>query len=170
VSRILRGGKRPRRWIDRLYATLLKFSLAAFANDLKPTTTIKLIVLFIGTYAGVCLLLAYISGWMKLATFYRSSQEVNEGQAFNFQSAWMRSIGFYNHCVTMTATANGIFISVWFLFRIGHSPLFVPWEDITVKRAKWLLGEMVELRFNKAPSIAFRISSNLYRNLCLKSS
>lgn len=150
---------------------MLAFDLVVeFAKELEPATAIKIVVVFIGIYAGVCLFLAYISGWMKLATVYRSSQGVGNSVTRHFQSGSMRLIGFYNHCLTFTPTREGLFISVFFLFRIGHPPLFVPWEHITTRQAKWLFSNMIELRFRKTPSIPFRLSKDLYEDLLLEAS
>lgn len=148
---------------------MFKFLVTAeFAKELDPATAVKVILIFIGTYAGVCLLLSYIGGWMTLATSYRSSREVRNALTNHFQSASMRLIGFYNHCLSITPTKDGLFISVFFLFRIGHPPLFVPWDDITMMQARWLFGDMVELRFSKAPTIPFRISKSLYEDLLVE--
>ena len=101
-------------------------------------------------------LLASMSGWRKLAEIYPATQP--------FSGRWMRpwaaSMGWgvnYNGLLNIGPDAAGIHISIFFLFRPGHPPLFIPFEEITatearIWRTKWL--SMARLQFAR-PSSAY---------------
>jgi hypothetical protein len=71
----------------------------------------------------------------------------------------------YNNCVTIGANFQGIHLSVLFLFRVGHPPIFIPWEDVTVKPRprRWLPA--VELNFRQRPHVPLIISRRLSERL-----
>ena len=49
------------------------------------------------------------------------------------QSAAMRWLTHYNNVLTVGADSEGLFLVPFFLFRVGHPPLFVPWAEITAE-------------------------------------
>jgi len=95
-----------------------------------------------------------MSGWHKLAEVYRATQP--------FSGTWMRpwaaSMGWgvnYNGLINIGADTSGIYISIFFLFRPGHPPLFIPLGEISATGARtwrtmWL--SMARLQFGKFPS------------------
>jgi hypothetical protein len=105
-------------------------------------------------------LIGRISGWSTLANFYRFSGEFT-GQRWRFQSAQLRWYLGYNNCLTIGANESGLFLSVFFLLRIGHPSLFIPWGDVSVIMKKGIWGKYAEFRFRQAPAIPLRISQNL---------
>ncbi len=78
-------------------------------------------------WISVSVLLSRLSGWGKLAqNFPATGQE--SGKTFRFQSAyvgWVR----YKGALTFLLNSDGFGLSIMFPFRIGHSPLFIPWEN-----------------------------------------
>jgi len=109
-------------------------------------------------------LIGRISGWSTLATFYRFSESFM-GECWRFQSAEMRWKVGYNNCLTIGASASGLYISIFFLFRFGHPPLFVPWSEISVNMKKSFFRKYMEFQFQKAPMIPFRVSERLGQRL-----
>jgi hypothetical protein len=68
----------------------------------------------------------------------------------------------YGSCVNVGVNQNGLYLSVVFLFRLGHPPLFIPWPDISAtKKRGFFFFKLVELRFAKCPRIPFVISQRL---------
>ena len=127
------------------------------------TDHVELIVLAgVGFWIGVGLLIARIGGWAALAAAYSHSGEF-QGERLRFQTAQMRWGTNYGGCLTIGANHRGLFLSVLFLFRIGHPPLFIPWTDISVSDPKGRWFSYVELRFRRAPSIPLRVSEQLAR-------
>ena len=86
---------------------------------------------FVGLWIGVSLSVARLGGWATLATFYCFSGSFN-GDCWRFQSGELRWKIGYNNGLTVGANPTGLYLSVFFLFRLGHPDLFVPWADISV--------------------------------------
>ncbi len=72
-------------------------------------------------------LLSRLSGWARLAEHYRAT-----GHAAG-ESAWMRTgrIGVvqYHSCLCFRVNDDGLRITVAFPLRLGHPPLFIPWDQ-----------------------------------------
>ena len=109
-------------------------------------------------------LISHASGWAALAEQYRS-QETFTGRCWSFQSCQMRWLMGYNNCLKIGADPRGLFISVLFLFRMAHPPLFIPWRDISYVRKKILWTQVVEFRLGRDLNIPFRIRVPLAENL-----
>ncbi len=78
----------------------------------------------------------------------------------------MRMGANYGNCLIVCVNPDGIHLSVLFLFRIGHPPLFVLWPDVSMKEKRVLFFfKQVELRFSKCPSIPFVISRRLMNKI-----
>jgi hypothetical protein len=87
---------------------------------------------FFGLWVTVCALLSYLAGWPALADKYRSDRDI-VGQRYRAVSLSMgRFVGGvnYSNCATIRLNEEGIALSVQFLFRLFHPPLFIPWEAI----------------------------------------
>jgi hypothetical protein len=119
-----------------------------------------LFISFLALWIGVEIGVAQIGGWGELSRFYRSSNPF-DGRRWHFRSGRMRMMMSYKNCLTVGSSPEGLYLAVFFLFRIGHPPLFVPWQDISVKTGKLLLWEWTEFRFRQAPRVWLR----LYRGL-----
>jgi len=118
------------------------------------------VLIFIGIWIVVMILSAKLSGWQTIARYYRSDSPFH-GVRFRFQGARMRFWTNYNSSLTVGANKMGIHLSVWFLSRIGHPPLFIPWRDITMTDRKKLFVRQVALQFARCPSIPFVITRRL---------
>lgn len=126
------------------------------------------IVVAIGFLAVVFFLIGRISGWATLANVYRATWEFL-GPTWKFQSGQLRWRMGYNNCLTLGANESGLYLSVFFLFRIGHPPLFIPWEDITVAAQKGFLGNHMEFRFKQVQNVPLRVSIPLGEKLLKES-
>ncbi len=116
-----------------------------------------LVVATIGLVGIVSFLISRVSGWSALANFYRSSGEFL-GQVWRFQSGQFRWHMGYNNCLTIGANASGLYLSTFFILRIGHPSLFIPWSDVSATLQKSFWGRYLEFRFSQAPNIPLRIS------------
>lgn len=122
------------------------------------------ILAFIAVWCGVVFLLSLVSGWRELSEYYGSPASFN-GPRFWFQSVSMRLRVGYNNCLIVGANTEGLHVSIFFPFRIGHSPLFFPWVDISVVEKRAFLLRGFELRFVRCPSIPFVISKRLMNKI-----
>jgi hypothetical protein len=100
-------------------------------------------------------LLGVASGWAKLGRRYPAMGRF-EGTRYRFRAASLRYGMHYNGCVTVGANADGIYLSVIFLFRAGHPPVFVPWADVSVTPVEGWLLRYLEFRFKNAPNVWVR--------------
>ncbi|NIO04343.1 MAG: hypothetical protein GTN74_06920 [Proteobacteria bacterium] len=115
---------------------------------------------FIVLWGVICHLISLMGGWRELAREYQMEGPFS-GELFRFQSAQMRGRTNYSACLTVGGNVEGLYLSVLFVFRPGHPPLFVPWSEIsgTIEKRKWF--SRVTLRFQRCPSIPFVISTRL---------
>ncbi len=77
----------------------------------------------------------------------------------------MRWLIGYNHCLTIGADPRGLYLSIFFPFRIAHPPLFIPWQDISLVSKTFLWVKYVELRLGRENAIPLRISDRLAQKL-----
>jgi hypothetical protein len=65
----------------------------------------------------------------------------------------------------MGANPQGLFLALSIPLVPGHPPLFIPWNEITVRRIRVLWAKSVELRLGQEPAIPFRICERLAKKL-----
>jgi hypothetical protein len=97
-------------------------------------------IYFIALWSVTCYSLSWVSGWHALAERYRCEQDF-EGERWRFRSAQMRWTTKYNGVLILSANREGLYLSIFFPFRLGHPPLFIPWSEITFgERRLWLMA------------------------------
>lgn len=115
------------------------------------------LVSFAVLWVGVVALLAWASGWRAPAERFRSTRPV-DGERFRFVSG---SIGtskwfpvYYRGALFITINGEGFLLSIFFPFRLGSPPLFIPWteaESVT-EEAAWFVNRAV-VRLRGLPTI-----------------
>lgn len=115
---------------------------------------------FVARWIAVGFAVAQMSGWGELSRCYRSGNPF-EGRRWSFRSGRMRLTMRYSNCLTVGASTQGLYLAVSFLFRVGHPPLFIPWQDVSVKSGKTLWWKWTEFRFLQAPSVYLQIPGKL---------
>lgn len=100
-------------------------------------------ILFVSIWFVVSFMWGILSGWMKISRIYKKPKNLK------FKGKWLVSNSFksgllfmsgYHRIVMFGVSDEGLFIKMMFLFRIGHPPLFIPWNKITAKRKDAFLG------------------------------
>jgi hypothetical protein len=139
-------------------------ALGGLMNDMAQSQPLTNPVLFLGLFStvwcAVCVVMATIGGWRRLAESYRAIDEF-DGERWRFRSARMGWVG-YNNCLTFGVNATGLYLAVLFPFRLGHPPLLIPWSEIDVSEQKtWVGFKYCEFRFRQAPSVIVRIAGGL---------
>jgi hypothetical protein len=119
-----------------------------------------LVLVILVCWVCISYVIAHIGGWFTLARFYRFSG-MFLGERWRFQSAQLRWKIGYNNCLTVGASPEGLYLSVMFILRFGHPPLFVPWSDISVSGIKGFFYPVLEFRFQQASAIPLRVSERL---------
>jgi len=132
-----------------------------FANQLEPFSLPAYILFFIALWICVCKLISFFGGWKTL------SQDYQANSAFDSQKLWLKSVAMrrwasYSNCINVGANKYGLYLSVLFIFRVGHPPLFFPWTDIsTVEDSRPLFGDIVIFNFAKQPDVPIIFSKRL---------
>ncbi len=86
------------------------------------------LLLFPLIWIGVVFLIGQLSGWSRLARYYRDERTRTDGEKLNFHSAYI-GVARYKNCVTYEVFDDGLRISTWRIFQIGHPTLFIPWSE-----------------------------------------
>jgi len=108
-------------------------------------------------------MIARISGWRALAESYPVSSDFS-GKWLRFQSASLRWSSNYTGIVHFGADAKGLTLSVLFMFKPGHPPIFIPWTDIQVQSQGGIFPNL-RLRFSRKPDVPLVISKTLGERL-----
>jgi hypothetical protein len=107
--------------------------------------------------------ISLVGGWRQLARRYRTSSPIS-GTTWRFRSAAMHnwSESSYNSCLKLTANEEGLGLSVFFPFRFGHPPLFIPWSDMLVSQVRRVIFfNRVRFTFPDQPAIWIDITPRL---------
>jgi hypothetical protein len=119
-------------------------------------------------------MISVIGGWGRLATRYACPDPIS-GTTWRFRSAAMSSrpeafFGFlrvsYGSCLKVIANEDGLRLSIWFPFRLGHQPLFIPWSDIVESQERcFFFFKRVRFTFFQEPCVAIWIDARLARKI-----
>ena len=94
--------------------------------------------IFIPIWITTSYLVAWRSGWKKLAEHYRATNTPS-GKTFYFESCVVNKSA-YKKGMTIIVSEQGLFMKVLPIFRFGHAPLFIPWANINTIEKKPLSG------------------------------
>lgn len=87
-------------------------------------------VFFGGMWFGVLNLLSATGGWRRLGKRFPARVPAQgRGDSYPMQSG-MVGWASYKGVLNIHTTPEGIHLSLFALFRPGHPPLFIPWEEV----------------------------------------
>jgi hypothetical protein len=95
-------------------------------------------------------------GWRHLAHSY-PAERTSQGRTWYMEWGQI-GLTHYRAALILTATMEGLRIAVLFPFRIGHPPIFIPWEDLSAVRDRWTFIPVVHLVAAKVPSVRIKLS------------
>lgn len=102
--------------------------------NLPPWLVPPLYVLgFIAWWSFICCMIAFVGGWAKLARRFRAVSKP-PGQTFSIQSGQFNGTR-YNNCLIVVVAPQGLYLSMFPLFRSGHAPLLIPWSALSPFKA-----------------------------------
>ena len=115
----------------------------------------------------VCVVISRLGGWSQLAGAYQDALPVTPApiRRWRMRSARMRWGTNYNGILNIGVDTQGLRLSVFFLFRPAHPPLFIPWHDIAVSPTKALFYKGYSLTFARAPGVKVTIRDDLFREV-----
>jgi len=138
--------------------------LQAPTNAMPPYLPLFLFAFVIAWLALVCFLVSVLTGWHTLAKRFRAEGEpYGETRTVSplFSIVYLRYWTHYSSCVRLTAADDALYLSVIFLFRAGHPPLRIPWDEIQFSRDKFLWRRYIVLTLGNEEKIPMRISARM---------
>ncbi|HJZ54431.1 MAG TPA: hypothetical protein VKE74_05710 [Gemmataceae bacterium] len=118
-------------------------------------------LLFVPFWCFVIWMIGTLGGWGALARHYHHRGGFT-GTRRRFCSA---RLGWSNYggILTIGTNGEGLYFAVFFLFRPGHPPLFIPWTDVSAEPVKGWVFRYLEFRFAQAPGVVMRVTERLGR-------
>ncbi|MGD1063477.1 MAG: hypothetical protein ABR860_09470 [Terracidiphilus sp.] len=130
--------------------------------------TLIIVIIFIAFWCAIGYLVSFLTGWLALARRFKKQSEpygeIRSAGPF-FYTVYMRFWGHYSSVIRLTAASDALYASVLFLFRIGHPPLRIPWDEIRFGRTKFFFRTNIVLTLGNAEKIPMCISLRMARNL-----
>ena len=69
----------------------------------------------------------------------------------------------YSGCLTIYTSPTGLHLSVWLPFRLGHSPVFIPWSAVRNAETRKILWAEIVVFDVGSPRIAqLQLSKKLF--------
>ncbi len=121
-------------------------------------------IFFLAMWCCACFAISFFSGWFTLSRRFRKQTEpYGETKSAGpfFLTVYTRFSGHYSSVIRLTAAEDALYLSVLFLFRIGHPPLCIPWKEIKFSRIKFLWLRYVVLTLGEQERIPMRISERM---------
>jgi hypothetical protein len=112
-------------------------------------------------WCAISYLIATAGGWRALAARYSLAESDFNGTRWHMRSGRMRWTTHYNGALTIGADPRGLYMGVLFLFRVGHSPLYIPWEAIDIREESGLLSSYVQFVFKEIPGVYLTVPKRL---------
>ena len=144
--------------------------MEATPNTLPTHFWLLFPVFFIGLWALIGLLISFLSGWWVLASrFSTTEQPFGDVKTAGplFYGVYLRFWTHYSSVVRITAAHDALYLSVLFLFRIGHPPLRIPWNEIRFTATTYFFRRYMVLTLGTTEQIPLRISQRMACNLGL---
>lgn len=118
-------------------------------------------------WAGICFLLAVLSGWRELARTYRGRLTHAEGSV-SLASGRM-GLTTYRSCLKVSVSGEGLGLSLFPLFAVGAPRLAIPWSAITVSpRDRMLWMDRLRLRIGGVDLALYGTAARLVDEFCAR--
>jgi len=124
--------------------------------------------LFVAFWCALCFLISFITGWFALSRrFTKPSEPLGELRSAGpfFYTVYMRLWSHYSSVIKATAASDALYLSVLSIFRVGHPPLRIPWDEIKLRRTRRFFLPYIELTLGNEERIPLRIPLRMARNL-----
>ena len=129
---------------------------------------IGLVTGFAALWCAICYLVSFFTGWFALARRFRKQSdpygEIRSAGPF-FYTVYMRFWSHYSSVIRLTAASDALYLSVLTVFRIGHPPLRIPWDEIKLSWTKHFLFTYLMLTLGNEEKVPLRIPLRMARNL-----
>jgi hypothetical protein len=113
-------------------------------------------------------------GWSQLASTYRCSQ-FHEVHSWKFKSGMigvrdeidpsLEGLQAYRSSLHLSASNEGLRLSLFLPFSFGKPPVCIPWSDIVVSPAEGVFGQKMRLDFLRVPTVSLYLRESLGREV-----
>lgn len=106
------------------------------------------LVVFPAWWCLVVWFIARLGGWSALAREFGTDREPPlSGKRATWQSASLSLLGRYNNCLEVVVDAEAVWLRPFWIFRVGHRQLRIPYDRVRVSEQKAWHGEsaLIEL-------------------------
>ena len=125
-------------------------------------------IYFLSVWFFVSYIIGWIGGWHLLAQRFRIDNEFS-GTLCRWFNATMRWGVHYNGALKAGADLEALYLMPLFVFRFGHPPLSIPWNEIRLESSRWYDFYLsVTLTLGNEEHVPFRISRRTARKLRLQ--
>jgi hypothetical protein len=142
--------------------------MQADPTPLPPYFPLIVLTVVVSIFCAVSYLSSLLTGWHRLAERFSAQSEpygdTRTAGPFPY-TVYMRWSSHYSSCIRITTAADGLYLSVLFLLRIGHPPLHIPWNEIHLSRTKYFWLGCVLLTLGNQERIPMRISERMAKKL-----
>ena len=114
-------------------------------------------------------ILSAASGWRGLQARFPDRDE-DAVATFRMASGVMGAGVSMNNILTLAACRTGLRVSIWRIFGPFDRPFFVPWEQISVRRAGGGFLKRATLTFGSPPAGKLQVSAGLADKLAAAAS
>lgn len=142
--------------------------MRTYSNDFWTLWVYVYPIFFVSLWCAVCYLIGIFSGWHLLTRRFRAQGEpygdIRSVGPF-FYGVQMRFRANYSSVIRLSTTSGFLFVSIFFLFRVGHPPLSIPWNEITISKETVFWRRYLVLTLGNEERIPMRISERMAQNL-----
>ena len=103
-------------------------------------------------FATIPYVLAKIGGWAKLAQYYSWTGEPVAKEWRRWQSARF-NLCQYNNALSIGTSERGLFFKMIYVFKMGHPPLYIPWQDISTSDTTRFFFPVTVFTVRKEPTV-----------------
>jgi len=123
---------------------------------LSTLIVIGFFIIFPLFWSGIVYFTSVLGGWSQLKQIYRYELPFN-GEIIRFGSGRIGRFVNYNGILTIGRGSAGLYLSTFFMYRPGHPPLLIPWEDISMEEGQGVFFAYTEMTFARLPMLKLRI-------------
>ena len=133
------------------------------AISIVATFAIGFSVFFAGIWVFVCLLLARVGGWSRLAAVYQT-REIFAGPCTT--TVGLVGSARYKNSLRVGADEHGLWLDVPAVMRPGHKALRLPWSDLQEQEGQTFRGiRLTAFRPRQVPEVRVQIPTTVVSKL-----
>lgn len=102
-------------------------------------------IFFLALWSAILFFMSAAGGWRRLARTYATADAPVGGRTFSGITG-MIGAARYKRTLIVTTNDAGLYLKTRRVFSIFHTPLFIPWSEISIRKAR------ISCAWNSSPS------------------